>query len=69
MREIMETYKDSVFKDRHDGYPTVRGPFGKANIELKHDVVPCKQRPFQLKGDRKQAWKDLIEKLIADGKS
>ena len=68
MREIMETYKDSVFKDRHDGDPPVRGPFGEATIKLMHDAVPCKQRPFQLNGDKKQAWKDLLDKLIADGK-
>ena len=38
--QILEAYKDSVFRDKHDGDPPVRGPFGEATIEVRPGVTP-----------------------------
>ena len=38
--QILEDYKDSVFADKHEHEPPIRGPFGEATIELKPGVTP-----------------------------
>ena len=65
---ILEDYKNSVFKNKHDSDPPVRGPFGEATIELKPGVTPCKQRPYKIHGQRYNDWLKLVDQLIADGK-
>ena len=66
--ELFEEFKDTVFGTKPPGDPPVRGPFGEATINLHAGAVPKKQRPFQMKGERYEAWKALIDQLIADGK-
>ena len=66
--QILQEYQDTVFADRHNSDPPVRGPFGEATIELKPGVTPVKQRPFRMQGERFEAWKSLIDKLEEDGK-
>jgi len=46
----------------------VRGQFGEAEIHLKPGVIPVKQRPYQMTGERRAAWVSLTNQLIADGK-
>ena len=65
---ILEEYHDTVFADKHNREPPIRGPYGEATIELKPGVTPVKQRPFRMQGERYEAWKSLIDKLEEDGK-
>ena len=66
--KAMEEYQGRVFSTKAVRDPPVRGPFGEASITLKPGVTPKKQRPFQMHGERLEAWKKLIDQLIADGK-
>jgi hypothetical protein len=45
----------------------VRGTFGEAKVVLKPGVVPIKQRPYQMAGDRRAAWYRLTDQLLEDG--
>jgi hypothetical protein len=45
-----------------------RDPHGEAEIILKSDAVPVKQRMFQIQGERKAALKKLKDEFIEDGK-
>ena len=65
---MLEEYRDTLFYNKAIRYPRVRGPFGEATITLKAGVTPRKQRPFQMHGERLEAWKKLIDQLIEDGK-
>ena len=66
--KILEDYKDSVFADKHEKEPPIRGPFGEATIQLMPGVTPYKNRPYRMQGERYEAWKSLIDKLEEDGK-
>ena len=65
---IVEDYRDSVFSDKHESDPPVRGPHGEATIELKPGVTPSKIRPYQMKGERGEAWRKMIDDLEKAGK-
>ena len=41
---------------------------GEAEIILKQDAKPIKQRMFQIQGERREAWLELADKYIAQGK-
>ena len=66
--QILSDYASTVFLGRTSGNPPKRGPLGEAEIILKPDVVPTKQRPFQMVGERRAAWVKLTDQLIQDGK-
>ena len=66
--KIFEDYTGTVFAERTSGSPPVRGPFGEATIQLKPNVVPVKQRAFQIQGERRDAWASLIDRRVEDGK-
>ena len=67
-KTIINDYSTTVFSNHHNRDPPVRGPFGEATIDLKPGVTPSKQRPFQMHGERLDAWKALIDQLEEDGK-
>ncbi len=46
----------------------IRGPHGEAEIILKSDAIPVKQRMFQIQGERKAAWVKQTDEIIEDGK-
>jgi hypothetical protein len=66
--KMLGEYQGTVFSNKSVRDPPVRGPFGEATITLKPGVTPRKQRPFQMHGERLEAWKKLIDQLIEDGK-
>ena len=43
--------------------PPVRGPFGLAEIKIREGVIPVKQRPFSLIGERREAMMKCIEEF------
>ena len=55
--QLFEEYRDTVFSNKHNPDPPVRGPFGEATIELKPGVTPVKIRPFRIEGERLESWK------------
>ena len=67
-KRILEDYALTIFAGRTTGNPPKRGDFGEAEILLKPNAVPVKQRPYPLVGDRRAAWTKLIDQLVADGK-
>jgi len=66
-KKIIDEYRDTVFKDEVWADPPVRHPLGFAEIKLKPGVVPIKQRPFTLAGERREAVTDLVKKFEAQG--
>ena len=44
--KLLEDYSDSVFSNKHNPGPPIRGPFGLATIELYPGVTTVKQRHF-----------------------
>ena len=48
--------------------PSIRGPYGEAEILVKPGATPVKHRPFQLQGDRRAAWVTATDQLVQDGK-
>ena len=67
-KRIYEAYKDTVFTGKTGGSPPIRGPFGEAVIKLKPDAKPISHRPFQIVGERKDAWVRLTDEILAEGK-
>jgi hypothetical protein len=67
-KRLLEGYAGSVFQTRVGGDHPIRGPHGEAEIILKKDAVPVKQRMFQIQGERKAAWVKLTDEIIEDGK-
>ena len=67
-KKLLADYDKVVFAKQTSGSPPVRGPFGEAEIVPKPGAVPVKQRMFQFQGERRQAWVDLSEALIKQGK-
>lgn len=50
--QIFSDYKDTVFRDKIWPNPPIRNSQGLAKIELKPGVVPVKQKPFVMIGER-----------------
>jgi len=48
--------------------PPIRGPFGLAEIWLKPGAVPVCVEPYQVTGERRGAWVNLVDKTLAAGK-
>ena len=67
-RAILCEYADTVFNPEVEIPPPVRGPRGEATITLKPGAVPIKQRMFQMHGERKDKWAELVTELERDGK-
>ena len=67
-KRIYEAYKDTVFTGKTGGSPPIRGPFGEAVIKLKPDAKPISHRPFQIVGERKDAWVRLTDEILTAGK-
>jgi hypothetical protein len=65
--KIIEDYTGSVFRDEVWTDPPIRNPHGEAKIDLKPGVVPTKQRPFVLIGERREALKKIVEKFEGQG--
>ena len=59
-KQIILDYTGSVFRDEVWPDPPVRNSLGLARIELKPGVIPVKQRPYVLIGDRRDAVIELI---------
>ena len=66
--QILKDQNDSVFSGKTTGSPPKRCEFGEAEIHLLPNSTPVKQRPYQMAGERRAAWIELIDQLIADGK-
>ena len=66
--QILEEYKESVFNPEVVRPPPKRGPFGEATITLKPGAAPVKQRMFQIQGERREKWMELIDKIEREGK-
>ena len=67
-QKILKDYSSTVFCGKTTGSPPIRGEFGEAEINLQPGVIPVKQRPFQMTGERRAAWVSLTDQLIKDGK-
>jgi len=50
-----------------DVNPTLRGPFGKAKIELKETARPMARKPFRTLGEREIALKAIVDKYLQRG--
>ena len=48
--------------------PPIRGHFGLAEIKLKANAKPVKQRMFHITGERREAWDKLTNEVITSGK-
>ena len=68
IKHIFHEFKDSVFIGKTGGNPPKRCEFGEAEIHLQPNAIPVKQRPYQMSGDRRKAWIELVDQLIKDGK-
>jgi hypothetical protein len=66
--KILAEFSTTVFSGKTTGDPPIRGPLGVAEIILKSNVTPCKQRQFTITGERRDAWIRLIDQLILEGK-
>ena len=53
-RELLEKYKDTVFRPEIARNAPVRGPHCEATITLIPDAVPKAQKCFQMVGDRRK---------------
>ena len=67
-QQLFEDYKENVFTGKTGGSPPIRGPFGEAEIKLKPDAKPISHRPFQITGERKDAWIRLTDEILNEGK-
>ena len=67
-KTLLAEYAGSVFDTHTTGDPKVRGPHGLAEIILKTNARPVKQKMFQIQGERRAAWIALTDQIIADGK-
>ena len=47
--------REELFPD-----PPVRGMFGYAYIPLEEDAIPTRQKPFQMYGERQEAFKQIV---------
>ena len=59
MSKILKDYEDSVFKDKHDGDPPVRGPHGEATIDVKPEIT-SETTPSLLTGTRKMCGRTQL---------
>jgi hypothetical protein len=66
--DILSAYSKTVFCGKTTGSPPKRGVLGEAEILLKSDTIPVKQRPYQMTGECREAWIKLVDQLYADGK-
>ena len=66
-KKIVEEYTGSVFRDEIWPDPPERGPFGLAKLQIKPGVVPVKQRPFVLIGERREALTKLVTQFEKQG--
>ena len=48
--------------------PPIRGPFELAEIWLKPGAVPVSVAPYQVTGERRAAWVNLVDKTLGAGK-
>ena len=48
---ILKDYEQTVFADKHDSDPPIRGPFGEATIELKPGVTPLNNAHLKFVGN------------------
>ena len=67
-KTLLAEYAGTVFDTHTTGDPKVRGPHGLAEIILKPNARPVKQKMFQIQGERRAAWIALTDQIIADGK-
>ena len=65
---FLEEFKESVFNLKVRGPPPIRGPMGEATITIRQDTPPVKQRMFQIQGERREKWMELIQNLEDEGK-
>jgi hypothetical protein len=67
--QIMVDFQDTVFRSKlPNADPPIRGPFGLAEIKLKANAKPVKQRMFHITGERREAWDKLTNEVITSGK-
>ena len=59
-QKILEDFKDTVFNTEVTGPPPVRGPFGEATIVIKPGTSALKQRMYQIHGERREKWAEII---------
>ena len=67
-KTLLAEYADSVFDTHTTGNLKIRGPHGLAEIILKPNARPVKQKMFQIQGERRAAWIALTDQILADGK-
>ena len=66
--KLLNEYADTVFRPQIYSNPPERFPGGIHTIQLKENVLPHYQRPFQLTGERRKAMEDIVQKWIDFGK-
>ena len=67
-KELLEKYKDTVFRPEIARNAPVRGPHCEATITLIPDAVPKAQKCFQMVGDRRKGMIDFINRLLKEDK-
>ena len=67
--QIRKEFKDVLEQPIYakDINPAIRGPFGVARIELKEGAKPMHKKFFRCSGEREEALKEMIAKLISRG--
>ena len=65
-KTLLAEYADTVFDTHTTGDPKVSVPNGLAEIILKPNARPVKQKMFQIQGERRAAWIAFTDQVIAD---
>ena len=66
IQKIKQEYDDVLHQVAlaKDVDPAVRGPFGVAHIELKEGAIFMKKKIFRMIGEKEEAFRKLINKLL-----
>ena len=62
--KLHEDYDGTALRDEIEPDPPVRGLFGYAYIPLQENAVPTRQKPFQMYGERQEAFKQIVTDWI-----
>ena len=69
MQKILKEFNAELHDPKlaRDVDPRLRGPYGKAKIELKESAKQMARKPFRTLGDRETALKVIIDKYLTRG--
>ena len=64
-KKIHEDYDGTVLREEVYPDPPERGAYGYARIDLKDGAIPQRQKPFNLMGERKEAFAEIVRQWEA----